>query len=101
MQWSLTFEPVVRVTLTLTVVIWRQTRDGQEGFKRSDVNFTNMYSQISHEEHNQNSVRVTKRQILTHLSVQCIKEGPLPLRDVVSTLDIDNFFSLFFPRLVQ
>lgn len=74
---------------------------GERVFNGSEVNFTNMCGQISREEHSRNFVRVTERQTFTPSSVQGIKEDPLPLRDVVSTVDIDSFFSLFFPRLVQ
>lgn len=74
---------------------------GERVFEGSEVNFTNMCGQISREEHSRNFVRVTERQIFTPSSVQGVKEDPLPLRDVVSTLDIDSFFSLFFPRFVQ
>lgn len=98
MLWSLTFEPVIRVTLTLTVVIWRQTWDRQEGFLRVRGQFHKPVF-MSWEGHSKNSMWVVaETQIYTHLSGQRIKGIKRALTSQRCSLNIGHG-QLFQPLL--
>lgn len=71
-------------------------------FYRSEDNFTNMY--LCHELDTERTLCgwLKHKYLLTYLASGYREyREPLPLRDVVSTFDMESFFSLFFPRLVQ